>query len=65
MAPPGHHRRIMRIPALLITLACIVSAPHSQMDFRDSRDAYLGQPRPSDIPQVFAFGIFVKCGQTP
>jgi hypothetical protein len=50
---------LLRLGGLLL-VACPML--HAQKSFWDSRDAYLGQPRPSDTPQIFAPGKLTDPG---
>lgn len=50
------------IPVLVLATLCVFAAAQAQQEFLDSSDAYLGQPRPSDTPQVFAPGLLVDPG---
>jgi hypothetical protein len=51
-------------PLAMLALAtvCVVTTLHAQRSFWDSRNAYLGQPRPSDTPQTFAPDMLADAG---
>src|SRR5215475_142751 len=48
--------------AWLIAFCCLTTTIKAQNNFWDSSQAYLGQPRPSDTPQIFAPGLLVDPG---
>jgi hypothetical protein len=50
-----------RFPILLLLLACLSPLLHAE-NFLDSRNAYLGQPRPTDTPTIFAPGLLADSG---
>jgi len=47
---------------LLCAAAFLCPIVQAEPDFWNSKDAYLGQPRPSDIPQVFAPSLLAERG---
>ena len=51
-------------PLAVLALAtfCFVPMLDAQKSFWDSKNAYLGQPRPGDTPQIFAPGLLVDSG---
>jgi hypothetical protein len=57
-----HPANATRFVLLLMTVACFAAAAHAQSNFWNSKYAYLGQPRPSDTPQVFAPGLLADPG---
>jgi hypothetical protein len=53
----------LRLASLAILVTYISGMPMQAQDkFWKSRDAYLGQPRPSDIPRIFAPGMLADPG---
>ena len=53
---------LKRIAGLSIAVFCLVPVVRAQNSFWDSKEAYLGQPRPTDAPQVFAPGLLADPG---
>jgi hypothetical protein len=53
---------LKRFTALLLWAVCLAPMLHAQTSFWDSPKAYLGQPRPSDTPRIFAPGLLVDPG---
>jgi hypothetical protein len=51
-----------RFAILLMVAACSGPLLHAQRGFLDSPDAYLGQARPPDIPEIFAPGLLADGG---
>jgi WD40-like Beta Propeller Repeat len=47
---------------LLMAVACFHPMSHAQKSFWDGPNAYLGQLRPSDTPQIFAPGLLADPG---
>lgn len=50
------------ITICLIAVSCLTIAAEGQKSFWDSPQAYLGQTRPSDTPQIFAPGLLTEPG---
>ncbi len=50
------------LAVLALATVCFIPRVHAQRNFWDSRNAYLGQPRPGDTPQIFAPGILADPG---
>jgi hypothetical protein len=53
---------LKRLTRFLIAVACFHPMLHAEKSFWDSPDAYLGQARPSDTPQIFAPGLLADPG---
>jgi len=51
-----------RFASLLVVAVCFSPILHAHKSFWDSSDAYLGQPRPSDTPRIFAPGLLADSG---
>jgi hypothetical protein len=54
-----HLRRTL---AWLIAVGCLAASAEGQKSFWNSNQAYLGQARPSDTPQIFAPGLLADPG---
>jgi len=53
---------LKRLIGLFLTAFCLSPMLHAKKSFWDSRKAYLGQPRPSDTPRIFAPGLLADPG---
>jgi len=53
---------VKRSASLLMMMVCLGPLLHAKGNFWDSRDAYLGQTRPSDTPKIFAPGMLADSG---
>ena len=54
--------KLNRLTGLLLTAVCLTPILHAKKSFWDSPKAYLGQPRPSDTPRIFAPGLLADPG---
>ncbi|HMI53670.1 MAG TPA: hypothetical protein VK525_19305 [Candidatus Saccharimonadales bacterium] len=54
--------RLKYIAAGLIAVGCLTAVAEGQKSFWDSPQAYLGQTRPSDTPQIFARDLLTEPG---
>jgi hypothetical protein len=50
------------LAVLALATLCLVPILHAQRSFWDSKNAYLGQPRPDDTPRIFAPGLLADPG---
>ena len=53
---------LKHIAAGLIAVGCLTTVVKGQKSFWDSSQAYLGQTRPSDTPQIFAPDLLTDPG---
>jgi hypothetical protein len=53
---------LKHLVVLALTTICVVPRVHAQENFWESRNAYLGLPRPGDTPQIFAPGMLADPG---
>lgn len=56
------YRATMCILGILIITIYFCPVLQAQGSFWESPDAYLGQPRPSDTPEIFAPGLLADAG---
>ena len=56
------HSAICPAVSILILTACLAPFAQSTKSFWNSPDAYLGQKRPSDVPEIFAPGMLADSG---
>jgi hypothetical protein len=54
--------RLKHVVAGLIAVGCLTTVAEGQKSFWDSPQAYLGQTRPSDTPQIFARDLLTEPG---
>jgi len=54
--------RLKYLAASLIAVGCLTTVVEAKKNFWDSPQAYLGQTRPSDTPQIFAPGLLTDRG---
>jgi len=54
--------RLEYIASALLAFACLTTVTEAQKSFWDSPQAYLGQTRPSDTPQIFAPNLLTDPG---
>ena len=54
--------RLKDVAVCLIAVGCLTTVVEGQKSFWDSPQAYLGQTRPSDTPQIFAPGLLTDPG---
>jgi hypothetical protein len=55
-------RTVLTLLSIITLSACLGTKLNAQSNFWDSPDAYLGQPRPSDSPKIFAPGLLADSG---
>jgi hypothetical protein len=53
---------VRRLTGLMMAAICLASMLHAEKSFWDNPAAYLGQPRPSDTPQIFAPSLLADPG---
>lgn len=53
---------LKHVAAVLIAIGCMTTVAEGQKSFWDSPQAYLGQTRPSDTPQIFARDLLTEPG---
>ena len=54
--------RLERVTVWLIAVGCLTTVVEGQKSFWGSPQAYLGQTRPSDTPQIFAPDLLTEPG---